>query len=1007
MAQQMWGVSAPTIRLPLPAIPQQGDDANALIDWAIKLYDGGQYTEAIPLAQRALAINEKALGPEHFAVATDLNTLAVLYRVQGRFAEAEPLFKRALMIREKALGPDDSYVGESLNNLAALYDLQGRYAEAEPLFKRALTVREKALGPDHPDVGETLNSLALLTEQQGRYTEAEPLLKRALSIHEKRALAIQEQMLAPSYPDVSTSLNNLAELYRAQGRYTEAIPLAQRALDIRDKALGADHPDVAQSLNNLAELLRAQGLTAEAEPLYQRALAVYEKALGPDHPNVGETLNNLAQLYFVQRDWARAADFWRRGTGVMIRRAERGAAATGQALTGKGKTGVEQHSKQFLALVKAVYRLGPADRDPDPGLAAEMFQTAQWARGSEAAGSLAQMAARGATGKPKLAAIARERQDLVGEWQGRDAGRTAAVSQPPEARNKEAEAVNVARLGEIDTLIAAIDKQLTKDFPDYAALVSPKPLSIADVQSQLQGSEALVLFLDTPEWGPEPEETFIWVVTKTLSKWVKSDIGTKALGERVAALRCGLDSSNWTDASTWPDAKEDAKRRKETQITRRERCKTLTGSEVADGEPLPFDIAKANELYQALFGQVEDLLKNQDGTFRQLLVVTSGPLTQLPFQVLVTGKPDAAKMAGYSDAAWLIRSHAITVLPSVASLKSLRQNAKTSRATNPLIGFGNPLLDGNPEKAWQVEAAHKAREKERCPEAKQQVASLLALDGGVTPLDQQKGVADLAQIRFQAPLPETADELCAVANDLGVPTDEIRLGSRATEREVKALSGSGLLANYRIVQFSTHGALAGHMRGNAEPGLILTPPETATPEDDGYLSASEIAALKLDAEWVILSACNTAAGGTQGAEALSGLARTFFYAGARALLVSHWSVYSGATVKLITKAMSTMATDTSIGRSEALRRSMVALIEQGEPQEAQPAYWAPFVVVGEGSAPLELAAAHMLQAPPSHTSSVVPIVSAPGTPPTLAPAKRKMKRKPAAGDDWITNMFGQ
>ena len=118
------------------------------------------------------------------------------------------------------------------------------------------------------------------------------------------------------------------------------------------------------------------------------------------------------------------------------------------------------------------------------------------------------------------------------------------------------------------------------------------------------------------------------------------------------------------------------------------------------------------------------------------------------------------------------------------------------------------------------------------------------------------------------------------------------------------------------------------MRGNAEPGLILTPPEIATPEDDGYLSASEIAALKLDADWVILSACNTAAGGAEGAEALSGMARAFFYAGARSLLVSHWSVNSNATVKLITKAVSAMTTHSSVGRSEALRRSMIALIRK-------------------------------------------------------------------------------
>ena len=111
-----------------------------------------------------------------------------------------------------------------------------------------------------------------------------------------------------------------------------------------------------------------------------------------------------------------------------------------------------------------------------------------------------------------------------------------------------------------------------------------------------------------------------------------------------------------------------------------------------------------------------------------------------------------------------------------------------------------------------------------------------------------------------------------------------------------------------------------------------------------------MAALKLDADWVILSACNTAAGGAQGAEALSGLARAFIYAGARALLVSHWSVDSAATVKLITSAVGATARDKTIGRAEALRRAMLAMIDTGEAREAHPAFWAPFVVVGEGTA---------------------------------------------------------
>ena len=172
----------------------------------------------------------------------------------------------------------------------------------------------------------------------------------------------------------------------------------------------------------------------------------------------------------------------------------------------------------------------------------------------------------------------------------------------------------------------------------------------------------------------------------------------------------------------------------------------------------------------------------------------------------------------------------------------------------------------------------------------------------------------------------------------------------ASETEVNQLSEDGSLAKYKIVHFATHGAVAGEVSRASEPGLLLTPPEQASNTDDGYLSASEIASLKFDADWVILSACNTAAGAAQGAEALSGLARAFFYAGARSLLVSHWEVNSDSAVKLITKAVVALKSDPKIGRAEALRRSMLSMIDIGKEYEAHPAFWAPFVLVGEGGA---------------------------------------------------------
>lgn len=303
------------------------------------------------------------------------------------------------------------------------------------------------------------------------------------------------------------------------------------------------------------------------------------------------------------------------------------------------------------------------------------------------------------------------------------------------------------------------------------------------------------------------------------------------------------------------------------------------------------------------------------------------------------------------DVAWLGRSHPITILPSVSALKALRGVAKPSFATKPMIGIGNPLLDGNPrERPWEADWVAKARAKQACvnlPDTR--VAGRASMVRGVLPAKMRGGIADLGHLRIQAPLPDTADELCAAAAALKMAPEDVLLGANATETAVKALSASGELAKYRVVHFATHGTLAGEIENTTEPGLILTPPAEQTQVDDGYLSASEIMSLKLDADWVILSACNTSAGGAKDSEALSGLARAFIYAGARALLVSHWAVDSEATVKLVTAAVDAITSDQKIGRAEAMRLAMQAMFDSAEPHHAHPAMWAPFQVVGEGS----------------------------------------------------------
>jgi CHAT domain-containing protein len=504
--------------------------------------------------------------------------------------------------------------------------------------------------------------------------------------------------------------------------------------------------------------------------------------------------------------------------------------------------------------------------------------------------------------------------------------RTASMpsNMMPAKRDRTAETSNLARLTAIDTRIAAIDKRLVAEFPDYAALAAPQSLSVEEVQADLRPDEALVLFLGTSEAKPTPEETFIWVVTKTDMRWVRSDLGTPSLRRDVAVLRCGLDYDGAWQA-------------KDSQ------CAALTGvnytgADDPNGKALPFDASRAHALYKALFGEIEDLIKG-----KHLLIVPSGPLTQLPFHVLVTAKPEAATPTDSRKIDWFARSNANTVLPAVSSLKALRQNAKPSRASKPFLGVGNPLLDG--ADARYAKRSEDAIANEDCAALAKVLVADVRDGGEIKPFTQRGGIADVAMLRQFSPLPETAEELCDVAKAVGAQREDVLLGSRASEAEIKRLSGSGKLRDYRILHFATHGALAGEVLGSAEPGLLLTPPATGSEADDGYLSASEIAGLKLDADWVILSACNTAAGGAQGAEALSGLARAFFYAGARSLLVSHWYVDSEATVALIKGGFAELEVDSKIGRAEAMRRSMLALIDRGEP----PSSWAPFIIVGEGA----------------------------------------------------------
>jgi CHAT domain-containing protein/tetratricopeptide (TPR) repeat protein len=847
----------------------------------------GKYAESEAILNRVMEIYQRALAkhlqpPEalHILISETIGKIALEQVRQGKYADAETNYQKTLPAMEHAAATSvcarlskiwyragdicrltNQNLGGTLNNLAVLYALQGRYAEAEGLHMRALEVFQQRPDADPDDLAYVCDRVAIIRRDQGRYAEAEPL--------ERRALAIIEQIGGGGHVVAAYYLNNLGKILRLEGRYSEAEEIHRKALARYEAALGPNEPHVAEVLNELGLAIQAQSKYSEAEQYFQRALAIRESTLDAKHPGVSESLNNLDLLYAASGDARKALTFARRVSGSLI----------AHKLVDQSDDG-EQHADYFRNHLVALAHATQQGIETAPALSVEAFGIAQWANQTSTAAALQQTAARFAVGSDVLATLVRESQDLSAKRSAESKLLNEALAKP-EAQQDRAMVDRVRKdIAGIEARVAAISAQLQSDFPDYAALSKPQPLSVNDAQRLLAADEALV-FIDLSA------TSFVWVVTQGGGLWKQLDVTADQVSRSVAALRALLESDN-----------------------------------------KPFDPKLSFELYKQVLGPVADVIRTKP----RLSFVFNGALTGLPPQLLVTSDPTGKSLR---DVSWLIKDHAITILPSVASLKLLRgKTTHRSGSASPLIGFADPVFDRtslqqNPKIAANVTATRAVR-------------------------GPRGALADEAQLAAVLPaLHETADELRRVAASVKATDSDLFLGAAATETRVK----QSRLDQYRIVYFATHGLLAGEVaqyaKLKAEPALVLSLPRSPTDLDDGLLTASEVAQLNLNADWVVLSACNTASGGTPGAEALSGLARAFFYAGGRSLLVSHWAVDSDSTVLLMTGAFSAIAADPTLSHGEALRKSMLAMInDPANPNLAGPKYWAPFIVVGEPEKPI-------------------------------------------------------
>ena len=772
------------------------------------------------------------------------------------------------------------------------------FAGAETSLRRVLALDSTSFGGAHCETAVDHRGIAQMLLAQNRLDEADAEARSALAIldrlHEDRRQTV-------------AALVVLADITAKRQGTGDAEPYLRRALEIFERRQGVDRSETVSVRLMLGANLFAQGRLADAEQVYRRALASIRASGGGSPALALEIQQFTGDLAGRQNNLADAVSDYR---VVCAARAEL-IAQSGRGVAASLLKNSDQDDARSCALREALalWRWaesggGNAASDRPDALRDEAFAVAQAALSSPSSDTLALAAARIAAGTSGAGDLAERYEAAI---RARDQAGQAPRSRlrDPMEDTPEPEAQRLAREA-LDRQIAGIAATLSSDQPLYWDIRMPHPLDVAALQARdgggslLRADEALVFFMIPPG----EERGLVFAASRDRSGWARIEMTGATLKTAIVTLRGDIDSRAYGVA---PDL------------------------QAKGGGHVPFDRALSYQLYRALFGdpQIQAVI----GARKTLIIVPSGALTTLPPGLLVTAPPIGGA-AGDMDAetmrqtAWLLRSKAIAILPSVASLRTIRQLVphRAAATSDPLLAFTNPDFSGSAVRAGQ---SAPLPGKRRTP------------DNYATYFRGGKPVMEA--LRTLPPLPYTQTEGMALATALGASTESVLVGRDASKAELMRRSADGRLAHVRILEFATHGLVAGEARTPAEPALVLA---AGTRPEDWLLTASDAATLRLNAEWVLLSACNSAGPGAEDADGLSGLARGFFYAGASSLLVSHWTIGDETAARLVPMTILLNGRQ-GLSKAEALRRASLAILDDRGHDQTHPVYWAPFVLIGD------------------------------------------------------------
>lgn len=837
----------------------------------------------------------------------------------------------------------DGSIGQIFFNAgwAAVAQAEGDLALAEYFYRKAIYHgRAMQAGVSgYINLDELRSQLALVLLQQGRLIEAEAQAREAIKKMGigLAALRAHKKVYQTDYysGEKAGPVAILATVFMEQGRLDDAAYLAKIAVNMHE--IGCSSP-VSLGLNRaratLIDVLAQQGKWQEVLDQVNIARTSLIKFPELFAKQFGANLNYAEAEIYVgnaqkgQRVLDGVLDEFikEQGRGSLDVASIKGVLGLAQLGKGNRDEALKLFSDALPTLIRGVsneasgaYIYSNARRERifkgymaglqsfvDEGIfqtaglsiPAELLRVASASRLGRVQQAFSASHVRAASGDVELSKLVRQEQDLAEE--------TRSVSETlvylrfsPDVKNENISAEKLqTRLQKIRLARKTLNAEISSRFPEYSEFTNPLPMSISEMARVLRPNQALVVY------HVMDDKTYIWGLrNKGELLFAVSNLGREVLAQKITGLRNAVDPKSMNTINDVP----------------------------------AYDVVTAHSLYNALLKPVFAITQGAD----ELMVVPDGPLGSLPFSMLTTTskrlpKKESVLFQGYGELDWLARKVAIVQLPSINTLKSLKKAGspdikKTRRA---FVGFGDPYFSRSQALSAQ----------------KMQVASLRNIGLRSKPNTRSVENADLALLPR---LPDTRDEIISIGKALGADLKrDLYMGKNATEENVKNTD----LSSYKVISFATHGLVPGDLNGLDLPALALTNPNISGSTGDGLLTTNEILGLNLQADFAVLSACNTAAGDGQGAEAVSGLGRAFFYAGARSLLVSNWPVHSGATTKLMSTLFADLAANPKLTRGEAVRRTRVKMIdEMGYRQSgkmifsyAHPIFWAPFTIVGDG-----------------------------------------------------------